>query len=55
MLVSPKALDELMFWKENLRTLNGKNLHICSDSDKYLFNDAGGAGFGGFMLGMADS
>ena len=54
-LVSSKALDELIFWKENLRTLNGSNLHISSDSEKYLFCDASGAGFGGFMLGMSDS
>ena len=55
MLVSPKALDEFMFWKENLGILNGSNLHICSDSDKYLFNDASGAGFWWFHVGMADS
>lgn len=54
-LVSSKALDELIFSKENLRTLNGSNLHTCSDSEKYLFCDGSGAGFGGFMLGMADS
>ena len=54
-LVSSKALDELIFWKENLRTLNGSNLHTCSDNEKYLFCDASGAGFGGFMLDMPDS
>ena len=42
-LVSSKALNELIFWKENLTTLNGSNLHTFSDSEKYLFCDASGA------------
>ncbi|MCG7877889.1 MAG: reverse transcriptase domain-containing protein, partial [Candidatus Thiodiazotropha endolucinida] len=54
-LVGAKALDELIFWKENIRSLNESCFSEGSVIDKSVFCDASGAGFGGYILDVQDS
>lgn len=61
-VVSSKAFDEMIFWKENLRLLNSGKLGSArtqgeeqNDVQNVVFCDASGAGFGGFIDGNSDS
>ena len=54
-MVSSKALDELIFWKENVRVLNDSTFTSSLVMEKSIFCDASGAGFGGYVVGIQDS
>ena len=54
-MVSSKALDELIFWKENVRVLNESSFTSSLVMEKSIFCDASGAGFGGYVVGIQDS
>ena len=54
-MVSSKALEELIFWKENLRSLNESSFSDALVMDKSIFLDASGTGFGGYIAGIPDS
>ena len=54
-MVSSKALDELIFWKENVRVLNESTFTSSLVMEKSIFCDASGAGFGGYVVGIQDS
>ena len=43
--VSSKALEKLIFWKENLRSLNESSFSDALVMDKSIFLDASGTGF----------
>jgi hypothetical protein len=61
-MINSRALDELLFWKENLIKLNKGCLQKAVDTEikstdkqKIVFCDASGAGFAGFIEGDDDS
>lgn len=61
-MVSSQALDEIDFWRENIRALNGAELsyhHLYVESAQkaqtFVFCDASGAGFGGYIENNEDS
>ena len=51
-MVSSKALDELIFWKENVRVLNESTFTSSLVMEKSIFCDTSGAGFGGYVVGI---
>ena len=53
-MVSSKALEELIFWKENLRSLNESSFSDALVMDKSIFLDASGTGFGGYIADIPD-
>ena len=53
-MVSSKALDELIFWKENVRVLNESTFTSSLVMEKSIFCDASGAGFGGYVVGIQE-
>ena len=61
-IVSSQALDEMIFWRENIRSLN-KGMLCSLQADSALneedgvvvFCDTSGAGFGGYIQGNDDS
>ena len=54
-MVGSKALDELIFWKENVRVLNESTFTSSLVMEKSIFCDASGAGFGAYVVGIQDS
>ena len=54
MMVSSKALDELIFWKENVRVLNESTFTSSLVMEKSIFCDASGADFGGYVVGIQE-
>ena len=54
-MVSSEALGELIFWKENLRSLNESSFTDELDIEKSIFCDASGAGFGGYIADLHGS
>ena len=51
-LIDKAALDELVFWKENIAILNGRPL-LPDDSDTFdsvVYSDASNIGYGGYIL-----
>ena len=61
-MVSSKALDEMLYWSNKVRSLNSGKLEdglVALEStniDKSIvFCDASGAGYGGFIEGNIDS
>ncbi|CAC5407830.1 unnamed protein product [Mytilus coruscus] len=53
--IKEMAFDEVVFWKENVEFLNGKELldeKICTS---VVYTDASGTGFGGYIVGYDKS
>ncbi|XP_060597608.1 uncharacterized protein LOC132751470 [Ruditapes philippinarum] len=50
-LVSESAIHEIMYWKENVRKLNGSGKYMSEMKvyDIHVFCDASGSGYGGYL------
>ena len=54
-MIQLNAYHELNFWKENLKKINGRAFIGIEATDKVMFSDASGSGFGGFIEHLTDS
>lgn len=60
-LLNACAVDELMFWKENIEAMNLTSLaddvrsDPAAEAESIVFCDASGSGFGGYIEGREDS
>ncbi|XP_063416794.1 uncharacterized protein LOC134699037 [Mytilus trossulus] len=54
-LLNSKALDEIVFWKENVAILNGRDLSIVEQYSCIVYSDASGIGFGGYAVSISDT
>ncbi|KAL5010755.1 hypothetical protein ScPMuIL_013060 [Solemya velum] len=50
-----KAKDEIRFWKENSKELNGQDLVGSNECTISVYSDASDTGFGGYIDGIEDS
>ncbi|CAC5379326.1 unnamed protein product [Mytilus coruscus] len=53
--LNSKALDEIVFWKENVAILNGRDLSIVEQYSCIVYSDASGIGFGGYAVSISDT
>ncbi|CAG2253752.1 unnamed protein product [Mytilus edulis] len=49
-LIKEMAFDEVVFWKENVEFLNGKELLDEKVCTSVVYTDASGTGFGGYIV-----
>ena len=54
-LLNSEAVSEIVFWKENLAILNGRDLSIVEQYSCIVYSDASGTGFGGYVVNIADN
>ncbi|CAC5419412.1 unnamed protein product [Mytilus coruscus] len=47
-LLNSRSLDEIVFWKENIEKMNGRELHIVEQYSSVVYTDASGIGYGGY-------
>jgi hypothetical protein len=48
-IVDERARRELVFWKENVQTLNGQAIRTVVDHSSIVYSDASQTGFGGYV------
>ena len=48
--LSSESINQLLFWKENIRKLNVRSLFSDSSPTRIVFTDASDTGFGGFCV-----
>ncbi|XP_071149234.1 uncharacterized protein [Mytilus edulis] len=53
--IKEKAFDEVVFWKENVEFLNGKELLDEKVCTSVVYTDASGTGFGGYIVEYEES
>ncbi|CAG2258070.1 unnamed protein product [Mytilus edulis] len=54
-LIKEMAFDEVVFWKENVEFLNGKELLDEKVCTSVVYTDASGTGFGGYIVEYEES
>ena len=58
-MITYDVFDELCFWKENSRKLNGQNfvqdLSNVTENKIHIYSDASNSGYGGYILDRSDS
>ena len=54
-IVNSKAVDEIIFWKENTAILNGRDLSIIEQYSSIVYSDASGTGYGGYVVNIIDN
>jgi hypothetical protein len=52
--LSDKAIRELRFWLDNIRTLNGSKVGPKPEASKIVYSDASSTGYGGYVVGISD-
>ncbi|CAC5415989.1 unnamed protein product [Mytilus coruscus] len=53
-LLNSRSLDEIVFWKENIEKINGRELHIVEQYSSVVYTDASGIGYGGYLVKATD-
>ncbi|VDI41981.1 Hypothetical predicted protein [Mytilus galloprovincialis] len=53
-LCNSRSLDEIIFWKENIEKMNGRELHIVEQYSSVVYTDASGKGYGGYLVKAID-
>ncbi|VDI40154.1 Hypothetical predicted protein [Mytilus galloprovincialis] len=53
-LLNSRSLDEIIFWKENIEKMNGRELHIVEQYSSVVYTDASGIGYGGYLVKAID-
>ena len=48
-MIQLNAYHELNFWKENLKKINGRAFIGIEATDKVMFSDTSGSGFGDLL------
>jgi hypothetical protein len=54
-IVNSKAVDEIIFWKENTAILSGRDLSIIEQYSSIVYSDASGTGYGGYVVNIIDN
>jgi hypothetical protein len=54
-IVNSKAVDEIIFWKENTAILNGRDLSIIEQYSSIVYSDASGTGYGSYVVNIIDN
>lgn len=52
--MNSRSLDEIIFWKENIEKMNGRELHIVEQYSSVVYTDASGIGYGGYLVKAID-